>query len=113
MNSDELKNIDRAIGKLTKATRIVCYVGAGASASSGLCTFRGLNAAGNLAQVREDGMDQVFPNTTYMALGALCQRSVASVASDGFEKKIREKNRFFSEVCSLQFPNERVSQWSD
>jgi NAD-dependent SIR2 family protein deacetylase len=68
-----MSNLERAIEALTNATRVVCFTGAGASASAGLHTFRGQNA-GNMAQVREDGMDQVFPNVTYKALSALVAR---------------------------------------
>jgi NAD-dependent SIR2 family protein deacetylase len=50
------------------------FIGAGASASAGLATFRGVGALAGAAQVREDALDAVFPNVTHRAVAELVRR---------------------------------------
>jgi NAD-dependent SIR2 family protein deacetylase len=69
---------------ISNAKHLVVFIGAGASASSGLATFRGVGALAGAAQVREDALDAVFPNVTHRAVAELvrCGRVKFVVSSN-------------------------------
>jgi NAD-dependent SIR2 family protein deacetylase len=69
---------------ISNASHLVVFIGAGASASSGLATFRGVGALVGAAQVREDALDAVFPNVTHRAVAELvrCGRVKFVVSSN-------------------------------
>jgi NAD-dependent deacetylase len=66
------------VAALMRGKNVVLYIGAGASASSGVPTFRGTNRAESLLDVREDHL--VFPNFTHRACAELLERGMASSA---------------------------------
>lgn len=80
----------KAIKLIERAQRVVCYVGAGASASSGLGTFRGVGAV-NAAQVREEVLDAVYPNETHRAVAALVAAGrIAFVTTSNHDNLVRK-----------------------
>jgi NAD-dependent SIR2 family protein deacetylase len=66
---ERVRSVAQAI---LSSKKTVLFIGAGASASAGVPTFRGTNAAESLLEVREDHL--VFPNFTHLA----CRKLLAS-----------------------------------